>query len=121
MEVYLVVGTGKSGIAASNLLKSKNEKFYLYDGNESLDVSGLKEKNPSLKDTEVFLGKVPENVLDEITIAVLSPGVPTDSDFVFNLKKHDIRLSGEVELAYSLGKGKVAAITGTNGKTTTTA
>ena len=121
MEVYLVVGTGKSGIAASNLLKSKNEKFYLYDGNESLDISELKEKHPSLEETTVFLGKVPEEVLEEITIAVLSPGVPTDSEFVLNLKAHNIGLSGEVELAYSLGKGRVAAITGTNGKTTTTA
>lgn len=121
MEVYLVVGTGKSGIAASNLLKENNETFYLYDDNESLDVLKFKEKNPSLKDVEIFLGKVPDEALEEITIAILSPGVPTDAPLALELKAHGIRLSGEVELAYSLGKGRVCAITGTNGKTTTTA
>ncbi|MCR4673561.1 MAG: UDP-N-acetylmuramoyl-L-alanine--D-glutamate ligase [Lachnospiraceae bacterium] len=121
MEVYLVVGTGKSGVAASNLLKEKNEKFYLYDGNVSLNKEGFFEKNPSLKGVELFLGEVPEHVKEEVTCAVLSPGVPTDSEFVLDLRKHNISLSGEVELAYTLGKGRVVAITGTNGKTTTTA
>ena len=121
MEVYLVVGTGKSGIAASNLLKEKNEKFYLYDGNANLNIEDLKEKNPSLKDVTVFLQEVPDEIKDEVTVAVLSPGVPVDSPFVLDLQKHNVKLSGEVELAYSLGKGRVCAITGTNGKTTTTA
>lgn len=121
MEVYLVVGTGKSGVAAANLLKGKGEKFYLYDGNENLNCDAFFEKNPSLKGTDIFLGSVPEEIKKEVTCAVLSPGVPTDSGFVKDLECFDIRLSGEVELAYALGKGRVVAITGTNGKTTTTA
>lgn len=121
METYLVVGTGKSGIAAATLLKEKNEKFYLYDGNTSLDVEGFLKEHPEISDAKVFLGEVPEEVKKEVTIAVLSPGVPVDSDFVKDLETHGIRLSGEIELAYSLGKGRVVAITGTNGKTTTTA
>ena len=121
MEVYLVVGTGKSGIAAANLLKENGEKFYLYDGNKDLNISDFKEKNPSLADVEVFLETVPKEIKEEVTIAVLSPGVPVDSYFVRDLTDFGISLSGEVELAYSYGKGSVVAITGTNGKTTTTA
>ena len=120
MEVYLVVGTGKSGVAAANLLKENGEKFYLYDGNKDLNISDFKEKNPSLADVEVFLETVPKEIKEEVTIAVLSPGVPVDSYFVRDLTDFGISLSGEVELAYSYGKGSVVAITGTNGKTTTT-
>ena len=121
METYLVVGTGKSGVAACELLKEKNETFYLFDGNTSLNVHDFLAQHPLLSDTEIFLGEVPEEIKQKVTIAVLSPGVPVDSDFVKDLQKFDIRLSGEIELAYSLGKGRVVAITGTNGKTTTTA
>ena len=121
METYLVVGTGKSGVAACELLKEKKEKFYLYDGNTELNVDDFLTQHPLISDTKVFLGEVPEEVKEEVTIAVLSPGVPVDSPFVVDLTEHDIRLSGEIELAYSLGKGNVVAITGTNGKTTTTA
>ena len=51
---------------------------------------------------------------------VLSPGVPTDTDFVEDFRKRNVKIWGEIELAYEMGKGTVIAITGTNGKTTTT-
>ena len=121
METYLVVGTGKSGIAAAELLTKKKEKFYLYDGNTSLDGDGFFAEHKEIEKTSLFLGEVPEEIKKEVTVAVLSPGVPTDSDFVKDLVSYDIKLSGEIELAYALGKGRVVAITGTNGKTTTTA
>lgn len=54
-------------------------------------------------------------------MAVLSPGVPTDLPLVKEFYQRGIKVWGEVELAYQMGKGKVLAITGTNGKTTTTA
>ncbi len=121
METYLVVGTGKSGVAAAELLSKKGEKFYLYDGNTDLDKEAFFANHSDINKTDLYLGEVPENVKKEVTVAVLSPGVPVDSDFVKDLENYDIRLSGEIELAYSLGKGRVVAITGTNGKTTTTA
>ena len=59
--------------------------------------------------------------MNRIDIAVLSPGVPTDLPFVSELQERKVPVWGEIELAYRCGKGRVFAITGTNGKTTTTA
>ncbi len=52
---------------------------------------------------------------------VLSPGIAIDAPFVNAVREAGVPIWGEVELAYVVGKGKLAAITGTNGKTTTTA
>ena len=52
---------------------------------------------------------------------VLSPGIAIDAPFVLRVKEAGVPIWGEIELAYVIGKGKLAAITGTNGKTTTTA
>ena len=63
----------------------------------------------------------PEKLIDTLDIAVLSPGVPTDLPVVENaMRDKKVAVIGEVELAYAFGKGDVLAITGTNGKTTTT-
>ncbi|MCQ4691339.1 Mur ligase family protein, partial [Clostridium sp. SL.3.18] len=61
-----------------------------------------------------------EELLDGQDMVILSPGVPTDLPVVVEMRKRGIQVSGEVELAYAFGKGDVLAITGTNGKTTTT-
>ena len=69
---------------------------------------------------EVVLGELPEEMLDSLDLVVLSPGVPTDLPVVLKMKEKEIPVIGEVELAYQVSRGKVLAITGTNGKTTTT-
>ncbi len=119
-HTFLVVGTGISGIAATELLLKKGAKVYLYDGNTSLDVDKIFEAHQEIRNVEILLGEVPAEVMDQITIAVLSPGVPTDSPLVNSLVERGILIWGEIELAYVCGKGEVVAITGTNGKTTTT-
>ncbi|MBO1687953.1 UDP-N-acetylmuramoyl-L-alanine--D-glutamate ligase, partial [Clostridium butyricum] len=68
----------------------------------------------------VVLGSFPEDLLDGLDMVILSPGVPTDLPVVEEMRKRGIQVIGEVELAYAFGKGDVLAITGTNGKTTTT-
>ncbi len=120
-QVFLVVGTGISGTAAAELLLTKGCRVYLYDGNEALDTASFYQQNPRLQEVTLWLGSVPEEVLSTIDIAVLSPGVPLDIPFVVELKERGITIWGEIELAYVCGKGSIAAITGTNGKTTTTA
>lgn len=117
---YLVVGAGISGIAATKLLWQKGLPFTLYDGNEKLDIDALRTKHAHLKNANIICGDFPETLYTETDICVLSPGVPTDLPFVNALRENGVIISGEIELAYSLGKGRVAAITGTNGKTTTT-
>ena len=118
---FLVVGTGISGIAATELLVKKNLEVLLYDGNEALEEQEIREKSPLLKNVEIVLGELPEEKMKDCQIAVLSPGVPTDIPAVIQMREAGLQIWGEIELAYHFEKGKVLAITGTNGKTTTTA
>ena len=117
----LVVGAGKSGIAASELLLYKKIETVLYDGNKDLDVEKLYEKAPKLKGMPVLFGELTDEQLRAFDVAVLSPGVPTDLPVVERMRAQNVCIWGEIELAYSFAKGRLIAITGTNGKTTTTA
>ena len=114
----LVFGSGISGEAAAVLLDREGAHVVLYDGNEKLDAVKIKEKMP--ENVEVVVGAFPEEILDELDLTVMSPGVPTDLTVVKKMKEKGIPVWGEIELAYTCGKGDVLAITGTNGKTTTT-
>lgn len=116
----LVFGTGKSGIGAAVLLRRQGAEVILYDGNSALDPLKIREKLGEYAETEILLGDLPDGVLDTLDLVVLSPGVPTDLPVVCRMRERKIPIWGEVELAYQSGKGKVLAITGTNGKTTTT-
>lgn len=120
-QKVLVVGTGISGIAAAELLQSKNVDTVLFDGNKELDLNKFYEKAPELKDMPIILGELTEEQMHEFGVAVLSPGVPTDLPMVERLRAQNVAIWGEIELAYYFGKGRLIAITGTNGKTTTTA
>ena len=117
----LVVGSGISGVAATELLKKQGDEVILFDGNPKLDVQALREKHPVFKDVEIILGELPEEKMSAFDLVVLSPGVPTDIPMVCALREKHIPIWGEIELAYQCAKGSVIAITGTNGKTTTTA
>ena len=126
----LVFGSGISGEAAAGLLMREGSDIVLYDGNDKLDADRIKsEILEETQDTEygrfpgtvsVVLGEFPENLLDKLDLVVMSPGVPTDLPVVEQMRERDIPVWGEIELAYACGKGDVLAITGTNGKTTTT-
>ena len=117
----LVVGTGISGVAATELLQKKGIAVTLFDGNKELDKENLFSKNPSISGVPIILGELTEEDMKAIDVAVLSPGVPTDLPMVLSMKERNIPIWGEIELAYYFAKGQIAAITGTNGKTTTTA
>ena len=117
----LVVGTGKSGIAATELLCANGIDTVLFDGNKELDSKTLYEKAPKLKEVPLILGDLTDEQIDEFDVAVLSPGVPTDIPMVNSLRDRGVKIWGEIELAYTFGAGEIIAITGTNGKTTTTA
>lgn len=117
----LVVGTGISGIAATKLLVENNNEVILYDGNEETKKSAVEERLGNVNNTTIVIGNLADEIADTIDIAVVSPGVPMDSPLVLYLNEKNIPVIGEIELAYVLGKGTVIGITGTNGKTTTTA
>lgn len=117
----LVFGSGISGIGACNLLEKVGKEVVLYDGNASLNPDEMKKQLGENTNVQIILGEFPEDVMDSLEMVVMSPGVPTDLPVVNKMRDAGILISGEVELAYTYGKGDVLAITGTNGKTTTTA
>lgn len=117
----LVVGTGVSGIAAVELLLKKGIDTVLFDGNKNLDTEKLYAKSEILREIPLILGELTEEEMETFDMVVLSPGVPTDLPMVNEMREKGIAIWGEIELAYSFAKGRVVAITGTNGKTTTTA
>ncbi len=117
----LVFGSGKSGIGAAELLGQVGACPVLYDGNPDLDKEAVLHKTASIKETDIYAGGLPEEVQKSLDLAVLSPGVPTDLPLVKSFYEQGLPVWGEVELAFRTGKGRVLAITGTNGKTTTPA
>ena len=119
-KTVLVVGAGISGIGADRLLEKKQARVILYDGNQELDPEKIREKLPEGSNTVIRLGKLEKQDLEEARLAVFSPGVPVDLPLAEEIKAKGIPIWGEVELAYECGKGDVLAVTGTNGKTTTT-
>ena len=116
----LVYGTGISGISAASLLESVQAKVILYDENTKITKEQVRAKLPNGANVRVVLGVLSEEMINSLDMVVLSPGVPTDIPIVEEFKKKEIPVWGEIELAYRLSKGQVVAITGTNGKTTTT-
>ena len=123
-EKVLVVGTGKSGIAATQLLLRTGKLPVLFDSNAELDkdeiLGKLSLSGDEKKQVEIVLGDLTEEEKKALSGVVLSPGVPTDTEFVNDLRNRGLLISGEIELAFEQEKGAVLAITGTNGKTTTT-
>lgn len=117
----LVFGSGISGIGACRLLEENGADVILYDGNEALDQKQIKERIGSQSKAEILLGELEDAVMEQLDLCVISPGVPTDLPVVNRIREKNIPIWSEIELAYQTGKGDVLAITGTNGKTTTTA
>ena len=116
----LVFGSGISGIGAVHLLELEGAEVVLYDGNDKLVEADVRAKLEEGSKAEIVLGAFPKQILDELDLVVLSPGVPTDLPIVNQMREKGIEIIGEIELAYTYSKGNVLAITGTNGKTTTT-
>ena len=116
----LVFGSGISGIGACELLEKSGATVILFDGNEKLHEEAIRMKLPSASKAQILIGQISDEQLKELDLVVFSPGVPTDLPVVEKMKAAGIRIWGEVELAYENAKGDVLAITGTNGKTTTT-
>lgn len=116
----LVVGAGVSGIGAAKLLKKVGALPVLFDGNENLSADEVRGKSEDISDVEVLVCRLPEEKTEGLSLVVLSPGVPVDAPLVTELRQRGIPIWGEIELAWHFSRGSVAAITGTNGKTTTT-
>lgn len=119
-KTVLVIGTGKSGIGAARLLAKVGAKPILFDNNKELKRTELEEKTKDIQPLQIEIGTLSEELWESISLLVISPGVPIDSDMVVEFQKKNIPVWGEIELADHFARGRVVAITGTNGKTTTT-
>ncbi len=114
----LVVGMAKSGVEAAKLALKKGARVSLYDAKDQCDLAL---DGDLLKSVEAayFGGVVP--AVEDFDYLVLSPGVPPTLPFIEAARESGAVVIGEVEFAYRLSKGRFIGITGTNGKTTTTA
>ncbi|MDO5387841.1 MAG: UDP-N-acetylmuramoyl-L-alanine--D-glutamate ligase [Clostridia bacterium] len=115
----LVSGTAKSGISAAYLLKKLGANVIIQDL-KTEDKLGEIVDELKKAGFELYLGANPDDIIENTDILVMSPGVPVDLPFVNRAKEKNIPVIGEIELAYMFCKAPIIAITGTNGKTTTT-
>ena len=125
----LVIGTGLSGIGAAQVLSRKGASVLLLDQNEKAQEEQIRNKFAGALTAEemsricVKIGDLPEDCPEgfgRFDLVVPSPGVPLDSPLVKRMTEAGIPVISEIELGYLFEEGKVLAITGTNGKTTTT-
>lgn len=121
-QTVLVLGTGRSGVAAAKQIIAMGGEVVFFDANPKVDEKKLLsqfKKKEAMKVAKVIKGKLSDRDLLKIDAAVISPGIPMDEPYVLSIHTAQIPLIGEIELAYQSCKGKLAAVTGTNGKTTT--
>lgn len=115
---FLVVGAGRSGICSAKMLLELGKEVVLYDGNTQLDTENVKEKIGG--EVKFLLGEITKADLADIQVCIVSPGVALDNPVLCLVRENGIPLRSEIELAFLYDKGDIIAITGTNGKTTTT-
>ena len=115
----LIIGAARSGIAAAQFLTTRGAIVAL---NDQKPLDKWSEQALALKETGVGLlpGEPPTWLLDQLDLVIVSPGVPANIIPIRYAERAGAEIIGEVELAYRFLKGRVVAITGSNGKTTTT-
>ncbi len=115
---FSILGAGKSGQAVARLLKTRRAKVFLSEkGKQSKFEDAARELEEI--GVEFEFGDNTHRVLDADYI-VLSPGVPLDAPIVKLAREKQIKILSEIEIAFDECEAPVVAITGTNGKTTTT-
>ena len=115
MGKVLVIGAARSGLAAAEFLAKQGEDVVLTDLKRVEDTDVLENLG-----IQTLLGEQPDVAAIQPDYILMSPGVPLSIPPVVYAKAHDIPVIGELELAYRNCKAPFVAITGTNGKTTTT-
>lgn len=118
-QKVLVAGAGKSGICATKLLLERGAEVVLYDQNVQKQPEDFTEQFGEVQ-PEYLFGDLTKEQIEDIDLMIISPGIPVDADFTNLFREKKIPIWSEIELAYEAGCGEIAAITGTNGKTTTT-
>jgi UDP-N-acetylmuramoylalanine--D-glutamate ligase len=111
---YLVVGLARSGAAVARLLRRRGERVIGVDSGEPERAAGLREVG-----VEVHTKVDGAELIDEVQTVVKSPGVPQDAPAIAAARERGVPVTGELELAWRALPNRFVAVTGTNGKTTT--
>ncbi len=115
----LVIGMARSGISAAKLCMKKQGNVTLYDGKKKEQLENSIQLFGEEKPMFAF-GSFNHRLLEQTELIIMSPGVPLDLPFIKKAEDMRIPIWSEIELAYRMCKAPIIAITGTNGKTTTT-
>ncbi|MFN3307177.1 MAG: UDP-N-acetylmuramoyl-L-alanine--D-glutamate ligase [Candidatus Kapaibacteriota bacterium] len=121
MKSVLIIGAGRSGLASALLAKRQGiSRIFL---TEILPEEAFVETKKILEENsiEFEFGKHSIHLLDEFDLVVASPGVPPDSEIIIQAERKKKRLISEIEFAYMFNRNPIIGVTGTNGKTTTSA
>ena len=118
-KTILVLGAGISGIAVAGILKNKGATVILNDAKPAQkikkDLTSLERSGISL-----VLGRQDDSLLAGVDYLVVSPGISINLPLIQTARARSIAVMSEIEVAYRLCRAPIVAITGTNGKTTTT-
>ena len=117
----LVLGFSKSGISAAKFLQSRGAEVYITEYREERSEDREKIDEVTALGINVEFGGHSDEFIENTEFAVTSPGIPPKSEIMQKLKERKIDVISEIELAYLNTTKPFIAITGTNGKTTTTA
>lgn len=112
----VVIGAARSGVAAAELLRARGARVTLTDTRTAFDEA----ERLRAAGVELDLGGHSDDVLSDADLVVLSPGVPFDMPSLERVRRAGVPVIGELELAWRWLRGRVIAITGTKGKSTTT-
>ena len=111
--LVLVLGLARSGRAAVEALRREGVAVVAHDASEDVDATGI--------DVDVRLGEWDDELLEGVGLVVKSPGVPSEAPPVVAARARGIPVASEIELGVRLLSNPLIGVTGTNGKTTTTA
>ena len=100
----LVFGLGISGIGAGKILERQGAEVVLYDGNKKLMEEKVRQQSGADSNAKIIIGEFPEEILAELDMTVLSPGVPTDLPVIERCVSRELRLSERWSLLISLEK-----------------
>ena len=115
----LIVGLGRSGIAAAQAMVKLEADVAVQDSKKEENVDANLRLYLEEKGVKCYFNLIPPD-MSAFDVLILSPGVSPELPFVQEAERQGAEIIGELEIAYRVGSGKYVAITGTNGKTTTT-
>ncbi len=113
----LIIGLGMSGIASAEVANDMGYKICVYDNKPYDQIENI----DKLKKLPInWVTNISEELFNDIDLIVVSPGVPLNQPYILEARKRGIEVISEIEAAYRISEAPIIAVTGTNGKTTTT-